>query len=78
MACAYGQEHAYAKAQNDSPRMEEARIGAVNEIEAAVGIDPQKARPLLRAFWQATPGDMDDDLASIPQDDADLKRLLLP
>jgi hypothetical protein len=78
LASAYGQEHAYAKAQNDSPRMEQARKNAVREIEIAVGIDAAKARPMLRDFWQAKSGDMDNDLASIPQEDPDLKRLLLP
>lgn len=75
LACAYGQEHAFEKATDNTASMEEARKNVVREVEAAVGINPQKAKPLLRKYWQ--PDDMDDDLASIPQDDPDLKRLLL-
>jgi hypothetical protein len=78
LACAYGQQHAFATANNDSGLAEEARKNVVREIEIAVGIDAQKAKPLLRAFWQAQSGATDNDLASIPQDDSDLKRLLLP
>jgi hypothetical protein len=78
LACAYGQQHAFAKASGDNALVDKARNNAVREIEIAMGIDPEKAKPLLRGFWQALPGALDDDLASIPQDDPDLKRLLLP
>jgi tetratricopeptide repeat protein len=76
LACAYGQQHAWAKAASNTTLMEEARKAVVREVKTAVGIDPQKAKPLLRSLWQPPPGSSENDLGSIPSDDSDLKGLL--
>jgi hypothetical protein len=77
LACAYGQQHAFAKKIGNNALADSARQNVIKEVETALKIDPQKARPLLRSFWQSPAGALDDDLASIPPDDPDLKRLLL-
>lgn len=76
LACAYGQQHAYAKSRNDTEQMAEAEKQVEREVEIAVRIDPQKAKPMLRKFWMPPAGSTDDDLATIPSNNAKLTRLL--
>lgn len=75
LACAYGQQHLHEQQQGNSTQAEEARKNAVREVEAAIKIDPT-AKTLLRSLWKPADGAPDDDLKSIPPDDADLTRLL--
>lgn len=76
LACAYGQQHAYAKRKENAEQMAEAEKQVEREVEIAVGIDPQKAKPMLRKFWQPLEGSLDDDLATIPRENETLNRLL--
>jgi len=77
LACAYGQQHAAAVKAGDTTQAEEARKKVVEEVQTALGIDP-KAKALLYSLWQPSANPDENDLASIPKDDSDLKRLLGP
>jgi hypothetical protein len=77
LACAYGQQHKFALLNKDTVLAGSARKNVVDEVKTALAIDAAKAKPWLQALWRPVPGSPEDDLASIPPDDADLSALLL-
>ncbi|MBR0715069.1 M48 family metallopeptidase [Bradyrhizobium liaoningense] len=77
LACAYGQQHAYEQAHQNPTLADEARKNVVQEVEAALKVDPA-AKALLYSLWQPAPNSQENDLASISNGDPDLLRLLAP
>lgn len=77
LACAYGQQHKFALQNKDMVLAESARKSVIAEVKTALAIDTAKAKPWLQALWRPLPGSPEDDLSSIPSDDAELTALLL-
>jgi hypothetical protein len=78
LACAYGQQHAYAQSKSDTEGMAAAEKQVEREVGIAVRIDADKAKPMLRKFWHPPAGSLDDDLMTLPGNNEVLGRLLGP
>jgi len=76
LAAAYGQQHAYAKQTENADLAAEARLKVIEEARAALKIAPDDARRLLWKMWRPETGALDNDLASIPDNDPELGALL--
>ncbi|MEH3120281.1 MAG: hypothetical protein PGN25_22540 [Methylorubrum populi] len=76
LACAYGQQHADAEARADEALAHTSRNKAVENVKAALNVNPG-VRPWLYALWKPSEDSVDDDLKSLG-DDPEVAALLAP